>query len=45
MQPPLCGIGCQWILGMRRFLKIIKSFLKTHLLKVAFTDKSLVGFL
>ena len=38
LQPPLCGIGCRQILEMRHLLKIL-NLLKTHLFKVAFTDK------
>ena len=43
LQPPLCGIGCWQILEMRRLLEIL-SLLKTHLFKVAFTDKELLSF-
>ena len=35
LQPQRCGISCRQILEMRRLLK---SLLKTHLFKVAFTD-------
>ena len=38
LQPPLCGISCRQTLEMRRLLEIL-SLLKTHLFKVAFTDK------
>ena len=40
-----CGKGCRQILEMRRLLKMFKSVITTHLFKVAFTDKSIKGFL
>jgi len=38
LQPPLWEIRCRQILEMHHLLKILNLF-KTHLFKVAFTDK------